>query len=192
MEDEVGRLAIDDETPGAGGDNPPVEASASDGIIVVRPVSDPPALLFNMDSVAPSLLMDAASSSGAMVASSAGVTPDSEELVVARRGGESELYKRSYVQLDRSVARKEERFGKKDGKDYIRWRLKCYFHPKCNRDRVSHLEQCATFGPCEPLGYLGAWQRLGKGITAEAHRDKGTEPSLIQIEQFMKETGMIP
>jgi hypothetical protein len=74
---------------------------------------------------------------------------------------------------------------------YMRLVLKCSTHTNCRKKRAVGPNQKKHFGQCEPLGYLGAWQRLGATVSREGHKARHFDVPLANQRQWLVDNNYI-
>lgn len=83
---------------------------------------------------------------------------------------------------------------KRETQGFARYKLMCRWHHGCFKYRQCEAGQVRNFGPLEPLGYLGAWQRVGAGdeVPDKAAHRLMPMPTLDTQRAWLVEQGLLP
>ena len=68
-----------------------------------------------------------------------------------------------------------------------RYWIRCQHHEDCQKYRGCGPAQCRNFGDQEPIGFLGAWHRLGAACPDARTHVHAVRPRLDQVEAFLRD-----
>jgi len=73
--------------------------------------------------------------------------------------------------------------------EYSRYILTCRHHVSCGHKWNDGVAQRMHYGEWEPIAYLMAWHELGAGMDRETHKSRATQPTALQVREWLDRNG---